>query len=370
MLLLALSPFHVRYSQEFRPYSLGTLLVCVALLCLDGFLERSSPRRLAIVFAAFLAALYTLYLGGIVAILAGIAMVGGDSISIDPDRRRTARRALTLSPLFVAGLLIAYLPWLRVMLEAARRTPPSLPPPVTLARYVSLAAFFGTWSFDGGPFTVGVAVFAALVVIGAVAALRDSRLLFFVAWALLGMGVIELVEHFRPHFYSPRHYLPAGIGLVCLAGIGLATLLERSHLTACAGLIALGTLVAFESKGLQAYFVAGRPDWRPVSSFLQKQNAGERIFTENQHTQLCIGFYVLGPHWMLPGNRAAKREIISLDGNPIPLGWAWLPDRNAWLVLAAGPPSERLRQWSARYPSLRFRTGEGDGWATVVHLVR
>ena len=40
--LLAFAPFHVRYSQELRPYSLGVFLVCLSLLALESYLARPS----------------------------------------------------------------------------------------------------------------------------------------------------------------------------------------------------------------------------------------------------------------------------------------------------------------------------------------
>ncbi|HEY6146052.1 MAG TPA: glycosyltransferase family 39 protein, partial [Thermoanaerobaculia bacterium] len=54
-LLLAAAPFHVRYSQEFRPYALSLFLLTLAILLLDRYLERPSSARLALLFAASLA---------------------------------------------------------------------------------------------------------------------------------------------------------------------------------------------------------------------------------------------------------------------------------------------------------------------------
>src|SRR6185369_1828361 len=63
---LALAPFHVRYSQEFRPYSLGVFLVLLSLVLLDRFLERPGAARLAALYFGCLAAMYALYLGALV----------------------------------------------------------------------------------------------------------------------------------------------------------------------------------------------------------------------------------------------------------------------------------------------------------------
>ena len=66
MLLLALAPFHVRYSQEFRPYSLGAFALCLTLLLLDLYLERPSLGRFVAVFVGCLVTMYALYLAAVV----------------------------------------------------------------------------------------------------------------------------------------------------------------------------------------------------------------------------------------------------------------------------------------------------------------
>jgi uncharacterized membrane protein len=68
--LLAVAPFHVRYSQELRPYSLSLFLLCLSLLLLDWYLARPVVVRLIPLFLSFLATIYTSYL---VQVILGIA---------------------------------------------------------------------------------------------------------------------------------------------------------------------------------------------------------------------------------------------------------------------------------------------------------
>src|SRR5205823_1103969 len=63
--LLALAPYHVRYSQELRPYSLGLLLVALSLLALDAYLRKPSLARLAGLYLASLSTAYALYLAAL-----------------------------------------------------------------------------------------------------------------------------------------------------------------------------------------------------------------------------------------------------------------------------------------------------------------
>jgi uncharacterized membrane protein len=113
-ILLAFAPFHVRYSQEFRPYSLGLFLLALSLLCLDRYLERPGAGRLALLWLACLGTAYALYLAAVVLAIAAAAMLADDSFSADSGRRRAARRFLMWSPLFLAALFVAYLPWVAV----------------------------------------------------------------------------------------------------------------------------------------------------------------------------------------------------------------------------------------------------------------
>jgi 4-amino-4-deoxy-L-arabinose transferase-like glycosyltransferase len=73
-LLLAAAPFHVRYSQEFRPYALGVFLLGLSLLLLDFFLERPGILRLSALYLACLSTAYALYLAAAVLGLAAAAM--------------------------------------------------------------------------------------------------------------------------------------------------------------------------------------------------------------------------------------------------------------------------------------------------------
>src|SRR5438874_530471 len=129
--LLAFAPFHVRYSQELRPYSLGLFGLALSLLLLDRFLEKPRAGRLAALWVSCLATAYALYFAALVLAIAAAAMLVEDAFSVDESRRRAARRFLAWSPVFGATLFVAYLPWWPVVLEAARRPPPVLAPPIS-----------------------------------------------------------------------------------------------------------------------------------------------------------------------------------------------------------------------------------------------
>ena len=363
--LLALAPYHVRYSQELRPYSLALFLLCLSLAALDRYLERPGALCLAALFASCLATAYTLYLAAGVLALTGAALLADDALGPDASRRRTARRFLAWSPVFVLALWVAYLPWWPVLQTAMRRAPMAAPAPATLARAGRVLSFFAFAPNDGYPLGAGGWLFAALAAAGLGMALARPGLRFLAVWGVGGLAVIETLGRLHPHFDFSRRFLPAGPGLTALAALALVTMLSRP-VARFAGAALLTAVLVLDAKSLQIYFRQGRADWRPLGEFLRRNaEPTERIFTENQYAQLCVAYYVVGPQWLsdaLDGGQP-ERSVVSLDGDGRRLAYAWRPGSRAWLVLAGEPASPALRRWARGFPSHSFPSAE----RAVVH---
>jgi hypothetical protein len=358
--LLAFSPFHVRYSQELRPYSLALLLLCLSLLALDRFLERQTALRLGALYLATLATAYTLYLAALVLAIAAFALLLEDLRSPDPARRRAARRGLAWSPAFGAVLWIGYLPWWPVLLAASRRPPAAPAAPLAWARADRILSFFAFAPDDGYPLGGGGLLFVALVAVGAWMACRRRGLRFLAAWAGGGLLAVEALGQLHPHYDFSRRFLPAGLALPALAALPLAALFG-SRVTRMIGVIAVAAVLVLDFGGLRVYFRQGRADWRPLADCLRRQAApDERIFTENQYSQLCVAFYLIGPQWLfeaMSGGHPA-RSVVNVEGKIEGLEAAWPAGRRAWLVLAGEPPAESLRRWASVFPALSFPRSE------------
>lgn len=128
--------------------------------------------------------------------------------------------------------------------------------------------------------------------------------------------------------------------------------------------VILAALLILNARGLAGYFRESRADWRPLARFLVSRPAEERVFTENQYSQLCVAFYAVGPTWLADRARHG-RDIANLDGEIVRLTWSWTPGTTAWLVLAGEPQHEQLRAWARIFPSQPFPTAEG---AVLVRL--
>ncbi|GMU78562.1 MAG: hypothetical protein AMXMBFR46_13570 [Acidimicrobiia bacterium] len=118
VVLLATSPFAIRYATEARMYALVMFLVAWGYLALVRALERPSLGRLAVVALVTAALLYThswsFYLVGVV----GLLLIALGWRSPDAARRHAGWRVLIA--LVVGG--IAYLPWVPTLLDQLAKT--------------------------------------------------------------------------------------------------------------------------------------------------------------------------------------------------------------------------------------------------------
>lgn len=361
-LLLAVAPFHVRYSQELRPYALGCLLLVLSLLALDNFLTRPSTARCVALYAACLATAYTLYLAAVVLAIAAAGLLLEDALSAEFDKKRRARGFLIWSPLFCLALILGYLPWLPVVLEATRRAPPVPATPLTWERAGRTIAFFGFEPGDGLPFRRVDLLFVALAIIGCLAAMKTRGARFLAVWSIGGFAVVEALWQLHPHWDATRRYVPAGLALPALTALALVSE-GRSRIGRRLAIGVLAMTLVFDAAALKSYFRGGRPDWRPLARVLRARPPTERVFTENQYSQLCVAYFVVGPDWlyeaMTAGAARTGRPIPNLEGEIRRLPYSWDPGTTAWLVISSGTPSPELRRWATQFRRIDFPRADG-----------
>lgn len=363
---LAIAPYHVHYSQEVRPYSLGLFLLTASLLSLERFLERPSSGRLLVVFAASSATMYALYLSALMLAVTAAALLLEDAFDPDPRRRSTARRFWTWSPLFAAALAFAYVPWWPVVLRVLRSSPMSQASPWGWNRIGRWISYFGFGARDWEPLGPGGILFAILVVAGGILALKTTRLRFLLVWGFGGLALIEILEYRKPTYDSIFHSLPAGLGMTALAAVAFGRFLTaRTPILAKVAVAAV--MVFFDFRSLSSYFRDGRPDWRPLAARLASTPAAEKIYVANQYTQLCLGYYIVGPDWLCC-KREDQRPILNVDGDPSKIAADWDRTRPAWLAAPGGETFRALEEWSRKYSSERFPTAEGEGGVILRRL--
>jgi 4-amino-4-deoxy-L-arabinose transferase-like glycosyltransferase len=361
--LLAAAPFHVRYSQEYRPYALGTFLVCLSLWLFDRALERPTGARRAATLLAMLAVGYTLYVGVVAAAIGAAALAGTDAWSPDPDRRANARSTLRLAPVAAAILALLYAPWWGVVRRASARMAARPARRLDLERWRLLFAFFTVspkqegWSFGYRPLYAAVfALTLVLIAAGTIACLRRPALRFVPLWAFGGLAVMEGMRALSPAFGPFRYSLPSGIALAGVAAAGIDEMLARRR--PLLAVSAVSIIVLFQAFALGAYYRNGRYDWTRLVAFLRSQPPAETIYTSAHNPQYCLAYYLCGPGWWTDGRRCG-REIRNLEGDTAPLDAQRAAGGPAWLVLDGMPASEGPRAWARDLPGALFPEAEG-----------
>lgn len=331
-LALALSPPHLWFSQEARPFAATTLAVGLAYLALVGFYQ-TAGRGWAVTYGvAVLAALYLNY-SALYALLPQLLLL---ALILAKHRHRTA-------PLVIAGVAagVGYLPWVPQILATAGRQGADLPPlllsmgtdgagradylgirPDTLRDLV--LAMLG-WQGNGIYYTstlptpweqwpaLHLPLLALLVLGGAVGGVILARQGAFAGATVgaLGVGTVAtaaLLSLVQPGF-AMRTILPATLGWALLIGAlgargriaaGLGQVLGRGAGLGLLG-VALVSVVVIDTGGYKQL-------WRDLAADVARAAAfGQPILVVRPVAATLIDVYA--PH-------ALDRMIPNLDGQP------------------------------------------------------
>lgn len=162
LVLLATSPFAIRYATETRMYALVALLVTIAYLALARALERPSPLRLLALGVASGALLLTHYWSFYLVGVTGVALVF--VAWRRPTRRADALRAIAA---IAVGSVVLFGPWLPHFLYQAAHTGT----PWGIAPGPIEVAFTTLVDLGGGPFPEGQALAGLLAALALLALL-------------------------------------------------------------------------------------------------------------------------------------------------------------------------------------------------------
>jgi uncharacterized membrane protein len=232
LLLLASSPFAVRYATEARMYSLVIFLVVCGFLALSRVLERARPRLLDLAAVTVVTALllythyWSIYLLVVVACLLGWRMW-----SRPPDR------TAPLWALVAMGVgCILFLPWVPIFLSQLQHTGTPWAEPASFSAMVNAVS-----EFAGGKSSVGRALgltFFALTFLALFGLALDghrieldlrtrprSRVLALATAGTLALAVV--VGYATSSAFQGRYAAVVLPTFLLLAVIGMATLADR-----------------------------------------------------------------------------------------------------------------------------------------------
>jgi mannosyltransferase len=164
VVLLATSPFAIRYATEARMYSLVVFLVLVGALAIDGARRVPSRARLASVGALSAALLLTHYWAiYLVAVVLAVA-------AVDARRRRAAFRL----PVAIAVGALAFVPWLPSFVHQLRSTGAPWAARANLGDLVDVLQGYGApYGLDSAGWTLWL-LLAGLAVLGVFGSRRRS----------------------------------------------------------------------------------------------------------------------------------------------------------------------------------------------------
>ena len=248
MLLVATSPFAVRYDTETRMYALVTLLTVLGLLAMQRVLIRPRPGNLVALAAVTGLLLYSHYwsfylLGTAFLWLAWQAWRGR------PQWRRPAR----LGMVAMAVGALTFIPWVPIFLYQSAHTGTPWATPANFAAMVNAVA-----SFAGGGTNQGRAlalIYFALIGLGLFGLATDRRHIELdirtrplgrpLGWIVLGTLVAAIAGGFLSNSaFDARYASVVFVPVVLLVSIGLTTFLDRRVRNSILGVAIVAGLVA------------------------------------------------------------------------------------------------------------------------------
>jgi mannosyltransferase len=328
-LLLAVSPLHVYYSREARPYALLMLLTAGVVLAL----LREAP-----LWSIALLLVTMLYTSAVAApLVVAIAVT-----------------ALLVRQWKLAALAAAIAALFLVLYRAEPQpSPGTMFPQLDAAFFASVVRALTVSALGTAERGRTVVALLAFACIGAFAMIkRDRRVgtiviamtLFPVAFAIVSLRLVG-------HWFALRYVSPGVIGFVILAGAGMAALAQLvGRRFALVPLIAIVCATVWQTWPNARTEAFRKLDWRGIATVLRQHvRPGDIILTAEPWSELSLRYY-LGE---IPGVKLAHMKGVGIaeimaHGAPA-----------AWLVTAGSSSDASVRNWMCGFPLLLASPLEG-----------
>jgi uncharacterized membrane protein len=279
-LILALSPFHIQYSQEARVYNFMSLL---ALLSFYFFIKVLNERKLATQTGYVLSTSVLMYshIYGLFIVLAQNIYVATNFLGRVLRLRHGSRPGLVewvglqalLFVLFIPGLVLL-VGWLSIPGRHEWISSPSLD---WIYNRVLV-------EYSGSPLLLIVLLaFSLLAAIALVRSGDASKLYLLLCWLLTPVALPLAISSFSDPIFSPRYGIPASLALYLLAAKGVEAASGAFSRTSTrwvpwvskartVWLIAATILIVLFCKELYIYFNnLDKPQWREVAQYVDTQ---------------------------------------------------------------------------------------------------
>ena len=294
-LLLAFAPFHVRFAQETRMYTLYSFNATVALLGLAYIITGDARRRWWTLYIAFSA--LTL-LSHNTAVLFWVAVNAGVGAAALNARMRIDAGGLTLPSLRAwlsaqALILLLWLPWLPSFYTQARAVDNEfwIQPPTAQA-IVATAQTLVAWFVM--PTAVSIWAAAAVALVMAIVALRRRPALLALLLLLVATPfALELLVSLRRPIFYDRTLIWTTIPLYVLLAAGVRRWRGWQIAPAAVAAVAIGVLLYGNYMSLQNYYAWFRKEqWREAAAWLaQRTQPGDMLIFNATWVQIPFDYY-------------------------------------------------------------------------------
>ena len=339
-LLLAVSPFHLRYSVEGRPYA---LLVLFSLLLTDLLADRSPPKisrlSLTLIAAAATAATSVPLLGA--ALLIALAS------SWDRDGKAPRRGWITSASLVLVSIALAAFFYAR------------FPQSTAVAGFNRDVQTIGALILNGLMMTgehieelqVLALAGAVLAIIGFVSLENRRTALVLVSMVVFPIAISLGALFVRDHWFSLRYIIHGLAPFLILVAAGIvhtsrstAALLRMRGRPLLVGLFVVLLLIPIVVTGISTNRdeIMKRPDWRRIASVVANHASDDDlVIASSAWSRVSIDFYLCEL-----GRELDVREIHdTVETAQVLLG----ERQRAWIVVGGFETSSRIRRWACQY---------------------
>jgi hypothetical protein len=372
--LLVISPLHVRYSQEVRPYALvllGTILTVYAFWHLRrGIRTRYFWLLLSGVLISVLSHIFTTLLLATLILFAGLELVLG------ANWRQSLR---LLASLLIAGLLplivLLALGWGNAfyytavelvgvvaapeVADALRMAGIENPTPPDAGHGPELSWAYLRWQVVGrlgaGAWSTSLWPVLVMVGLGWLYLLQQKKYrlgLFLLLWLVLPAGITFAFLTYRGSFYVVRHAIYVLPVYLMLLAVGLLALprwlapVWGRWPSRALFLITTGLVLVLFGQALYGWYIApqDRENWRLVAQFIA-QNAGPGDAVMAVRTESTM-------NWYYPPAQAKPGSFDTLEN----IQAAAAAGRRSWVVLSLFSTglNARAKAWLSEQQAIEF----------------
>ncbi|OGJ85014.1 MAG: hypothetical protein A2268_13750 [Candidatus Raymondbacteria bacterium RifOxyA12_full_50_37] len=292
-LCVALSPFHIRYSQEARGYELMALLACISFLLFMDLLDgKKSWRPLAGLIMTTSLLTYVHAFGFFVLLAHDAAFAGLLLLNVP----RVRERAVEL--LIMNGAVAAlFLPWAKILLQQIKAIQGDfwIPPPTLLSLPAAGIEFSGSLPL--------FCLLALLAVTGCVALARHKapETLLVIAWLIVPLAAPLVISFMSTPVFIPKACMASSLAWYALVAIGVSAI-KRQSLKAYFTIAFAG----FTALALHPYYTAAhKPQWRDAAAYIDSRALpGETLLFHAWYGEEEYAYY------------SQRRDLVSMGFPP------------------------------------------------------